>query len=336
MQSAGNTTLSGVGGLIRRIVPFTFVLELTGALLLATRFVPALGWGRGLYASVFHAISAFCNAGFDLMGMREPFSSMTAFVADPVVNLTLCALIVIGGLGFLVWRDVVRCRFRFSKFQLHTKLVLVTSGILILGAGLLLLIFERNASMADLTWPQRVLASLFQAIAPRTAGFNTVDLSKLSNSSNLLTDVLMLIGGSPGSTAGGFKTTTVAVLFLSALASSKGRMRVNAFRYSVDRETLRQASSVVMIYLSLTFFSVLTLCAIEPFTLKEILFEVCSAVGTVGSTLGITTKLSAVSRVIIILLMYAGRLGGMSFVLLFTERRSDPPLERPAGKILIG
>ena len=183
---------------------------------------------------------------------------------------------------------------------------------------------------------QRLLDAFFQAVTPRTAGFNTVDLSKLSNSSNLLTDVLMLIGGSPGSTAGGFKTTTVAVLFLSALASSKGRMRVNAFRYSVDRETLRQASSVVMIYLSLTFFSVLTLCAIEPFTLKEILFEVCSAVGTVGSTLGITTKLSAVSRVIIILLMYAGRLGGMSFVLLFTERRSDPPLERPAGKILIG
>lgn len=336
MQSAGNTTLNGVGGLIRRIVPFTFVIELTGAALLATRFVPALGWGRGLYASVFHAISAFCNAGFDLMGMREPFSSMTAFVADPVVNLTLCALIVIGGLGFLVWRDVVRCRFRFSKFQLHTKLVLVTSGVLILGAWILLLLFERNASMADLTWPQRVLASLFQAVAPRTAGFNTVDLAKLSDSGNLLTDVLMLIGGSPGSTAGGLKTTTVAVLFLSAAASSKGRMRVNAFRYCVDRETLRQASSVVMIYLSLTFVSVLTLCAIEPFSLKEILFEVCSAVGTVGSTLGITTKLGTVSRVIIILLMYAGRLGGMSFVLLFAERRSDPPLERPTGKILIG
>ena len=336
MQSAGNTTLNGVGGLIRRIVPFTFVFELTGAALLATRFVPAFGWGRGLYASVFHAISAFCNAGFDLMGMREPYSSLTSFVADPVVNLTVCLLIVIGGLGFLVWRDVLRCRFRFSRFQLHTKLVLVTTGVLILAGWALFLLFERNASMASLTWPQRVLASLFQSVSPRTAGFNTVNLSALSESGNLLTDVLMLIGGSPGSTAGGIKTTTVAVLFLSALASAKGRMRVNAFRFSVDRETLRQASSVVMIYLSLTFVSVLTLCAIEPFSLKEILFEVCSAVGTVGLTMGVTPHLGAVSRLILILLMYAGRLGGLTFVLLFSQRRSDPPLERPAGKILIG
>ena len=146
----------------------------------------------------------------------------------------------------------------------------------------------------------------------------------------------MLIGGSPGSTAGGIKTTTVAVLFLSAVASAKGRMRVNAFRFSVDRETLRQASSVVMIYLSLALLSVLTLCAIEPFSMKEILFEVCSAVGTVGLSMGITPQLGAVSRVILILLMYAGRLGGLTFVLLFSQRRSDPPLERPAGKILIG
>ena len=336
MQSAGNTTPHGVGGLIRRIVPFTFVFELTGAALLATRFVPAFGWGRGLYASVFHAISAFCNAGFDLMGMREPYSSLTSFATDPVVNLTVCLLIVIGGLGFLVWRDVLRCRFRFSRFQLHTKLVLVTSGILILAGWALFLLFERNASMASLTWPQRVLASLFQSVSPRTAGFNTVDLSALSESGNLLTDVLMLIGGSPGSTAGGIKTTTVAVLFLSAVASAKGRMRVNAFRFSVDRETLRQASSVVMIYLSLALLSVLTLCAIEPFSMKEILFEVCSAVGTVGLSMGITPQLGAVSRVILILLMYAGRLGGLTFVLLFSQRRSDPPLERPAGKILIG
>jgi len=336
MQSAGNTTLNGVGGLIRRIVPFTFLIELTGAALLATRFVPAFGWGRGLYASVFHAISAFCNAGFDLMGMREPYSSLTSFVTDPVVNLTVCLLIVIGGLGFLVWRDVLRCRFRFSRFQLHTKLVLVTSGILILAGWALFLLFERNASMASLTWPQRALASLFQSVSPRTAGFNTVDLSALSESGNLLTDVLMLIGGSPGSTAGGIKTTTVAVLFLSAVASAKGRMRVNAFRFSVDRETLRQASSVVMIYLSLALLSVLTLCAIEPFSMKEILFEVCSAVGTVGLSMGITPQLGAVSRVILILLMYAGRLGGLTFVLLFSQRRSDPPLERPAGKILIG
>lgn len=336
MQSAGNATLNGVGGLIRHIVPFTFVFELTGAAVLATRFVPDFGWGRGLYAAVFHSVSAFCNAGFDLMGMRAPFSSLTSYVSDPVVNLTVCVLVVIGGLGFLVWRDVVRCRFRFGQFQLHTKLVLTASGVLLLLGWALFLLFERNASMAGLTWPQKVLASLFQSVSPRTAGFNTVELSSLSESGSLLTDVLMLIGGSPGSTAGGIKTTTVAVLFFSALASARGRMRVNAFRYSIDRETLRQASAIVMIYLLLAFVSVLALCAIEPFGLKEITFEVCSAVGTVGLSMGITPQLSAVSRLILILLMYAGRLGGLTFVLLFSQRRSDPPLDRPAGKILIG
>lgn len=197
MQSAGNITLDGTAALIRKIIPFTFVFEFAGAALLAIRFIPEFGVLRGIYAAVFHAISAFCNAGFDLMGMRAPFSSLTAYVSDPLVSLTICMLIIIGGLGFLVWRDLVRCRFRWKRLQLHSKLVLTASGILLFGGWLLLLGFEWNASMADLSIPEKLLASFFQAVTPRTAGFNTVDLSKLSDSGNLLTDFLMLIGGSP-------------------------------------------------------------------------------------------------------------------------------------------
>lgn len=336
MQSAGNISLSGIGGLIRRIVPFTFVFELLGAALLAIRFVPDFGWGRGLYFAVFHSISAFCNAGFDLMGLRTPYSSLTAYATDPIVNLTVCALIVVGGLGFLVWRDIARNRLHWSKYQLHTKLVIVTTGLLILLGWVLFFLFEGKDSMADMTVSERILASLFQSVTPRTAGFNTVDMAALSESGNLLTNVLMLIGGSPGSTAGGIKTTTVAVLFLSAIVSARGRTRVNAFRYSIDRDTLRQACSILIIYLTMAILAVLALCALDPITLKQAMFEVNSAIATVGLSMGVTSTLSAASRMILILLMYAGRIGGLTFVLLFSERRTEPPVDRPNGKILIG
>ncbi len=336
MQSAGNTTLNGVGSLIRRIIPFSFVFEGLGAIVLAIRFVPEFGWGQGLYASVFHAVSAFCNAGFDLMGIRTPGSSLTAYVSDPLVNITICLLVIIGGLGFIVWRDIAHCGFRFKKYQLHTKLVLTTTAILLLGGWVLLLLFEKDASMANLSWGEKILAAFFQSVAPRTAGFNTVELSALSESGSLLTMLLMLIGGSPGSTAGGIKTTTVAVLLLSVVASVRGRMRVNAFRYAIDRETLRQACSIVLVYLSMAFLAILAICAMEPYPLKAISFEVCSAIGTVGSTMGLTSQLSAASKLILILLMYAGRIGGMTFALLFFQRRSEPPLDRPTAKLLIG
>ena len=336
MQSAGNISLGGVGSLISRIIPFTFVFEGVGALLLAIRFVPEFGWGRGLYFSVFHAISAFCNAGFDLMGVRSPFSSLTAFVDDPIVTLTISALIVIGGLGFLVWRDLAANRFRWSKCQMHTKLVLTTTGALVLGGWLLFLGLERNASLEGLSIGEKLLASFFEAVTPRTAGFNTTDLNAMSESGNLLTNVLMLIGGSPGSTAGGIKTTTIAVLVLSVLASSKGYTRVNAFRYSIARDMLRQASSIVFIYLGMSLAATMALCVFDPITLKQAMFEVNSAIATVGLSLGITPALSAASRIVLIILMYAGRIGGLSFVLLFSERRSEPPIDRPVGKLLIG
>ena len=336
MQSAGNMTLSGVSNLVRKIIPFAFLIEGLGALLLAIRFIPEYGWGKGIWFSVFHAISAFCNAGFDLMGGRVPFSSLTYYVTDPLVNLTLSVLIIVGGLGFLVWKDISNCGFRFSKYQLHTKLVLASSGILLLGGWILFLIFEWNASMAELSVPGKILASFFQSVSPRTAGFNTIDLAQLSESGNLLSNVLMLIGGSPGSTAGGMKTTTVAVLLLCTWTSARGRRRDNVFHYSLDRDMLRQACSIVMIYLVMAITAILILCAIEPVTVKEAMFEINSAIATVGSTLGITPHLGLGGRFLLILLMYVGRLGGLTFTLIFAQQRPEPPVNRPTGKLLIG
>lgn len=336
MQSTGNISLAGIGGLIRRIVPLSFVLELLGACLLMIRFVPDFGWGQGLYFSIFHSVSAFCNAGFDLMGGRAPFSSLTAYGADPLVLLTLSALVIIGGLGFFVWRDIMHNGFHFSHYQLHTKLVLVSTAVLLVGGWALFLLFERNASLAGMSLPEQVLSSFFLSVTPRTAGFNAVDTAAMSESGNLLTNIFMLIGGSPGSTAGGIKTTTAAILLLNTISSARGLTRVNAFRFAIDRATLKQASSILLIYLGMSLTAALALCAIDPVSLKEGLFEVNSAIGTVGLSLGITPTLSAWSHVILILLMYAGRIGGLTFVLLFSEKRKEPPLDRPDGKLLIG
>ena len=337
MQSAGNISLAGVSSLIRKIVPFTFLFEALGAGLLAIRFVPEFGWGRGIYFALFHSISAFCNAGFDLMGIRTPVSSLTAYAGDPLVTLTISALIIVGGLGFLVWRDMANNKWHWSKYQLHTKIVLAATGILLVGGWGLFFLFERNASLAGMPLGEQLLAAFFQSVTPRTAGFNTVDLNAMSQSGGLLTNVLMLIGGSPGSTAGGIKTTTVAVLVLSALASARGYSKVNAFRYSIDRDMLRQASSIVIIYLMMAIMAILAVCAFDPgVTMSQAMFEVNSAIATVGLSLGITSTLSGASRVIIIMLMYAGRIGGLTFALLFSQRKQEPPIDRPTGKLLIG
>jgi trk system potassium uptake protein TrkH len=190
--------------------------------------------------------------------------------------------------------------------------------------------------MEGLTVGQKLLAAFFQSVTTRTAGFNTLDLTKLSESGNLLSNVLMLIGGSPGSTAGGIKTTTVGVLLLSTLTSARGRRRDNVFRYSLDRDMLRQASAILMIYLSMAICAILALCALDPIPLKDGMFEVNSAIATVGLTLGHTPNLSTPARYLLMLLMYVGRLGGLSFTLIFAQKRPEPPIDRPTGKLLIG
>ena len=336
MQSAGNITLDGTATLIRKIIPFTFVFEFAGAALLAIRFIPEFGVLRGIYAAVFHAISAFCNAGFDLMGMRAPFSSLTAYVSDPLVSLTICMLIIIGGLGFLVWRDLVRCRFRWKRLQLHSKLVLTASGILLFGGWLLLLGFEWNASMADLSIPEKLLASFFQAVTPRTAGFNTVDLSKLSDSGNLLTDFLMLIGGSPGSTAGGMKTTTLAVLLANAAATFRQRDSAQLFGRRVDCGAVKTAATILTMYLALFFGGGVFISVYENLPLSSCLYEAASAVGTVGLTLGITPQLHIPSQMVLIALMYLGRVGGLTLIYAAVSSKKTGSAKLPQESITIG
>lgn len=336
MQSAGTMRISGVVKLLKRIIAGTFMFEGLGAVLLFIRFCPEMGIAKGLYYAVFHSVSAFCNAGFDIMGFKGQFSSFTAYVSDPLVSLTLAGLICVGGIGFVVWDDILRNRLHFSKYSFHSKIVLFMSAVLILIGWIGMFVFEKNASMANMSIGERLLASLFQAITPRTAGFNTIDYSSASESGILLTVLLMLIGGSPGSTAGGIKTTTILVLLMGVFASAKHKDRVSIFKRSLEPNCVRQASAVFTVYFFAVALSTVLLCAIEPLTIKQALFETVSAVGTVGLSMSVTPGLSLVSRIVLMVLMFAGRVGGLTLMLVLAEKRTSVSIDRPCEKILIG
>ena len=336
MQSAGSYNLSGIIKLIKKIVIGTFIFETTGMILLATRFIPLLGVGKGIYYALFHSVSAFCNAGFDLMGCMEQFSSLTYFYSDPVVSLTITGLIIIGGIGFIVWSDLWQTRFRFKKFQLHTKIVVVYNGFLIIFGMLLYLVFEYNNAFSGMTFGQKLLCSFFQSVTPRTAGFNTCDITKLSESGSLLTVILMFIGGNPGSTAGGVKVTTVVIVFSNLLTSAKNGDETNIFNRRVSAKLIKQASSLFLVYLSAIILSTILILAVEPYTIKQVLFEVTSAIGTVGLSYGITPHLTYASKTIIIFLMFAGRMGAFSLFSVFFSGTEKERLVKPEGKVLIG
>ena len=337
MQSAGAMKLSGVSALVKKIHLIALSSEGVGAVLLAIRFIPEMGPLRGIYYSIFHSVSAFCNAGFDLMGSRYgKFSSFTFWRGDPLVCITIMALIITGGLGFFVWDDVARSKLKFKKFSLHSKIVICTTAVLLIGGAVGFFIFERGAAMNGASTGQRVLDSLFQSVTARTAGFNTVDQARLSPSGNLLTDILMLIGGSPGSTAGGMKTTTVAALFICVFSSSRNYTTDKAFKRRIEPSAIRQAGAILTFYLTFVLLSTLVIMAIEPFGIKEVLFECCSAIGTVGVTTGITPSLCTASRIIIMLMMFTGRIGGMSLAIALAEKRTPVPVQRPTEKIMIG
>ena len=338
MQSSGTDSMDeGLSAFVRNIVLGTLLVELVAAAVLAFRFVPMLGWGEGIWYSVFHSVSAYCNAGFDLFGRTEAFSSLTTVASDPVIILTLASLILIGGTGFLVWNDLIRNRFRVSKCLLHTKIALSVSLVLVLGGTAAMLAFEYSSeAFKDFTIFEKIYHSFFAAVTPRTAGFNAVSFGEMSESGLLLTMLLMLVGGCSGSTAGGIKTTTVAVLIFATVACAKKDRSVNVFRRRIDDDTVRQASAIVLIYVLAAAFATMIICAIEPFGLKEVLFEVVSAVGTVGLTMGLTPSFTLASRIILMVLMFAGRLGGLTFILSLAEKRSHPLVERPSGKVLIG
>lgn len=312
-EAIGAPQLGGIIRLLRFILRMTFTIEGIGACLLAIRFIPQFGLLRGIWYSIFHSISAFCNAGFDLMGRSAPFSSLTNYTGDPLVTLTIAALIVIGGIGFFVWDDLARNKYHVRSYTLQTKLVLTTTALLIFLPFLWFFFCEFN-TWEGFSMGKRFLASLFQAVTPRTAGFNTIDEASMSGGSRLLTICLMLIGGSPSSTAGGIKTTTLAVLFLSLRSGFRGSGEVHCYNRRIPQAVLLRTLVVAVLYGSMFLLAGLAISQLEPILLIEALFECSSAIGTVGLSLGVTAHLHVISKLILILLMYFGRIGGLTMV----------------------
>lgn len=337
MQSAGSNQIGGVVALILRIVKGTILFEGIGAILLATRFIPDMGIAEGIYNAVFHSISAFCNAGFDLMGKFGQFSSLTTYSDDIIVNVTIMSLIVIGGIGFVVWSDILKHKLKFSRYELHSKIVLIATTCLIIGGALIFFIFENsNGVIADSSVKEKILVSFFQSVTPRTAGFNTINWVDIHQGTALFTVFLMLVGGSPGSTAGGMKTTTLVVLIMSAVASSRQKNGITIFKRKLENETVKQASAVSTLYIFGFLLGCMILCYFENSSALAIMFEVSSAIGTVGSSMGITAGLCPISKIVIISLMYAGRVGILTLMIALNAKKKSAPIERPTEKILIG
>lgn len=332
-------SVSQVGGIMRlakKILLGTFLLEGTGALLLMVRFVPLYG-RRGIWMSVFHSISAFCNGGFDLMGQYTgKYSSLTFFADDWLVNLVIMALIVIGGVGFIVWDDILTYKFSIKKYHLHSKIVLWMTTILIFGGAALFFIVERNATGAGLSVGDQILAALFDSVTARTAGFNTVDTAGLSDAGKLLTIALMFIGGSPGSTAGGVKTTTIVVLFLYSFSYMRSNRSTSIFGRSLEDDALRKASAVFFTNLMLALGVIIIISSIQRLPVLDLMFEAFSAIGTVGMSTGLTRELNDIARVLIIFLMYCGRVGSLSFANALAGKKKNAPVKDAVEKITIG
>lgn len=335
-ESINAMEIGGIVKLSRKIFIGTALCEGVGALLLATRFIPEFGLVKGIYYSIFHAISAFCNAGFDLMGGQQPYASFTAYATDPVINITLMLLIIVGGLGFVVWSDVVSKRFRWKNYSLHTKMVISVTLLLIFGGALFLFLFEQGGTISGMSTGDQILASLFGSVTARTAGFNTVDTGALQPESKLLTIALMFIGGSPGSTAGGVKTTTIAVILIYVVSNLRGESGCNVFHRRIGDEVIKRASMVFCLNLFLGLTSVTLILATSNLHMSDVLFEVYSAISTVGMTTGITRDLNVVGRIVIIILMYCGRIGSMTFALSLVAKPEAKGLSLPEEKVTIG
>ena len=264
MESVNTLQIGGVVRLAKKIIIGTCIFEGTGAVLLAIRFIPQFGFLRGLFYGIFHSISAFCNAGFDLMGGQTPYSSFVAYYDDWLVNLVIMSLIIIGGIGFIVWDDLSRNKLHFRKYMLQTKIVLVTTAILVFGGGLLFYLLERNHLLVGMNTSGKILTSLFSSVTARTAGFNTTDTAALTDGSKLLTIILMFIGGSPGSTAGGIKTTTLVVLLLCVHSNIKQTYGINIFGRRLENDAVKRAGTILTINLLLAVTASLAIMAIQP------------------------------------------------------------------------
>lgn len=323
-----------VGGIVRLtgfILRGTFLVELLGALALMPVFCRDHGV-RGVWMAVFHSVSAFCNAGFDLLGTDQaPYASLTAYAADPVVNIVIMLLILIGGIGFLTWEDIVVNKWRIRRYRMQSKVILLMTALLTVIPAVFL-----SMDLEDLPPGQRILAACFQAVTPRTAGFNTVDLLSLGGTSRAVMVGLMLVGGAPGSTAGGMKLTTLAVLFANAFATFRKREDAQMFGRRIEPGTIRSAATILMLYMTLFLGGAVIISLADGQPLSLCLFETASAVATVGLTLGITPELGLLSRGVLILLMYLGRVGSLTLIYAAVSGKHLSPAKLPQEKIAVG
>ncbi|MBR4314234.1 MAG: Trk family potassium uptake protein [Lachnospiraceae bacterium] len=319
--------LQHVGGtikLIRFILRFVLYYELIGAFLLFFHFINDFNFLTSIWYSIFHSISAFCNAGFDLMGVKGPFSSFTSYESSILLNVTIMLLIIYGGIGFAVWEDLIKMKFDFRKYKLQSKLVIVTTFLLIIIPATYFYFFEYQMNSGV----SRILPSLFQSVTTRTAGFNTTNFADMSEVGKAVSIILMLIGGSPGSTAGGMKTTTFAIVMISTMSVFKRYNEPHIFNRRIGIQIIKNAMTIFVMYINLFLLFGFIICKIDGLALTDTLFETASAIGTVGLTLGITTKLSTISRILIIILMFLGRVGGLTFIYSII-----PTLNRESGYI---
>jgi trk system potassium uptake protein len=331
-------SLGNVVNVFKRILTITFAIELSGALLLAIILVPRYGWVGGLWRSLFHAVSAFCNAGFDLFGTgQRPFASLTLFNTNVWLLMITGILIMIGGLGFIVWYDIAIVR-RLSRFSLHTKIVILMTAILILAGAFGFLVLEQNHALKDLSWDRKIVNALFSSITARTAGFNSVPMDHFHDSSNLLSILLMFIGAAPGSTGGGIKVTTYYVLIMSVSAFIRGHHDVHAFGWRIPLDIISKSVSILILGATVILLATFILIANGAGNFMQSLFEVSSAFGTVGLSLGITAELTIVSKVTLILVMLIGRIGPIMAVMAFTDRQEKSRMiyRFPEGKISVG
>ena len=308
------------------------IFEVLGAVAMSPVFISEYGVLKGIWVSVFTSISAFCNAGFDLNGTHGEFSSMMPYMDNPVIVLTLVFLILTGGLGFLTWMDIRKHGLKFYKYSTQSKLIIVMEIILVF----IPMIYLWFGEYGDLPYGQRFFASLFQAVTPRTAGFNTTDYNDFSGTGVVMTVILMLIGGAPGSTAGGMKITTVTILFLTMLAFFKHEKSPAVFKRRITTEAIYGAIAVFMLDILLCVFGAMSIAKIEHTAFLKAVFESASAVGTVGLSMGLTPNLSIFSKIILIILMYTGRVGGLTLVFAAITRKSLGNRQYPADNIAVG
>ncbi len=315
-------SFEGLMPFVRRIFGGTLLIELCGAIALAFRFIPLYGWGKGIWHSIFHSVSAFCNAGFDLMGGESgAFTNLTSFAPDTLVNITVMLLIMIGGIGFVVWDDILYYVKERRRFSVYTKLVLTVSAILWIGGALIVAIPEWNnpATLGMMNPGEKVMASLFQSVTFRTAGFNTISLGDMHTLPKLASVLIMFVGGASGSTAGGVKVGTVGILVYAAVLHACGRKHITVFRRTVPSEDVIRAFTVVTVQFLVTMIGALFLIG-DGAELMSALFETFSASATVGLSLGLTPTLSLASKIVVMILMFFGRVGILTIATLLSDK----------------